>query len=207
MLSISRKSTKYMNLVRAAQLQSGTPGSTLELEVAAAAGAPARAVEIKRPTLDEWTQMYTNNPPQTNLWRVTEDGLYIRSAGGTSHYDTAESMSSIGIGKGAAIKSVVLDLRGEALSQKAAAGLAALFLGENAVVAEVKFGQVPSKNYTIRASPRWYLHHPEGPDPLRELPTSLRHAQMAVIVDSATNGAAEVLAAALSDAKRAKVYG
>ena len=104
------------------------------------------------------------------------------------------------------VKGLILDLRsnqGGVLEQ--AVGLAAMFLPEGAVIAEMSSGAPLAKRTVLAANSSY--SKPLAPDPLAGLPAALKILPLAVLVDDGTVAGAELTAMALRDNKRAVIVG
>lgn len=101
---------------------------------------------------------------------------------------------------------LILDLRGcsGGLLDPSIA-LAAMFLPTDAVVA-VSIGNSPSASRTFKARKADYWRGLEA-DPLDRLPRPIRELPLAVLVDESTAAAGEIVAAALKDHQRARLFG
>jgi carboxyl-terminal processing protease len=101
---------------------------------------------------------------------------------------------------------LMLDLRGHAIDGLSPSlALAAAFLPPDAVIA-VRTGRQASDEKTFRARRSDY----EGGivrDPMEALPPEVRALPLVILVDGRTAGAAELVAAALQDARRARIIG
>lgn len=94
-----------------------------------------------------------------------------------------------------AFKGVVLDLRGNPGGLlDASVAVCSIFLPSGALIATSK-GRIPASNQEFKAS-----HVPAAPPATREVPIT-------VLVDEGTASAAEIVAAALQDNKRARLVG
>lgn len=102
-------------------------------------------------------------------------------------------------------KGLILDLRGcPGGLLDAAIGVAAMFLPPNTLIAEAS-GRPDGARTSFRATKADYLR--SGEDPLARLPQSLRELPLALLVDGGTAAGAEMVAAALRDHQRARIFG
>jgi len=103
-----------------------------------------------------------------------------------------------------ALKGLVLDLRNDPGGLlPGAIGVAAAFLPPGQQVGSTR-GQVASSNEVFYARPQFYG---SGSDPLARLAPAFKSVPMVVLINGGTAAGAEIVAAALQDAKRATVMG
>jgi carboxyl-terminal processing protease len=102
-------------------------------------------------------------------------------------------------------KGLVLDLRDNTGGLlHCAAGIAAVFLPSNVLVASVS-GRSPGNTFDIYAAPGFYVR--SGPDPFKVLPASVKRVRLVVLVNEVTAAGSEIVAGAFQDYKRAIVVG
>lgn len=100
----------------------------------------------------------------------------------------------------------IVDVRGDGGGFLwAGVAVAASFLPPGAPIVETR-GRVASENQRLAAIPKDYTRR-WARNPLENVPDSTRSIPVAVIVDAATDGAAEIAAAALRDNNRATIWG
>jgi carboxyl-terminal processing protease len=104
------------------------------------------------------------------------------------------------------LKGVILDLRNDpgGLLQ-GAIGVAAAFLPKGAEVVSTN-GQLADSKQHFYGKAEYYMLH-GGADPLAKVPAVFRTLPMAVLVNTGTASASEIVAGALQDYKRAAIIG
>jgi carboxyl-terminal processing protease len=104
------------------------------------------------------------------------------------------------------LKGVVLDLRNDpgGLLQ-GAIGVAAAFLPKGAEVVSTN-GQLADSKQRFYGKAEYYMVH-GGDDPLAKVPTAFKTLPMAVLVNTGSASASEIVAGALQDYKRAAIIG
>jgi carboxyl-terminal processing protease len=104
------------------------------------------------------------------------------------------------------VKGLILDLRDDPGGLlRAAVAVAAAFLPQDALVVYTG-GRGEGSNMRLYASSEYYLRSGKE-DCIRQLPTAVRDLPMVVLVDGGSASAAEIVAGALQDHKRATVLG
>jgi carboxyl-terminal processing protease len=104
------------------------------------------------------------------------------------------------------IKGLVLDLRNDPGGVlQGAIGVAAAFLPKDAAIVSTN-GQLPDSRQTFYGRPEYYALRSEG-DVLAKLPAAVKKVPMAVLVNTGSASASEIVAGALQDYKRATIIG
>jgi carboxyl-terminal processing protease len=104
------------------------------------------------------------------------------------------------------LKGLVLDLRNDPGGVlQGAIGVAAAFLPRDAAIVSTN-GQLPDSRQTFYGRPEYYLLRNEG-DMLAKLPAAVKSIPMAVLVNTGSASASEIVAGALQDYKRAAIIG
>ncbi|CAN7657225.1 S41 family peptidase [Pseudoduganella sp. LjRoot289] len=104
------------------------------------------------------------------------------------------------------IKGLVLDLRNDPGGVlQGAIGVAAAFLPRDAAIVSTN-GQLPDQRQTFYGRPEYYALRNEG-DILAKLPAAVKNVPMAVLVNTGSASASEIVAGALQDYKRATIIG
>jgi carboxyl-terminal processing protease len=103
------------------------------------------------------------------------------------------------------IKGMVLDLRNDPGGLlDGAVAISAAFLPADKVVVTTN-GQVADSRASFHAAPEYYARR--GGDPLRRLPAAMKTVPLVVLVNEGSASAAEIVAGALQDHKRAVIMG
>jgi carboxyl-terminal processing protease len=104
------------------------------------------------------------------------------------------------------LKGLVLDLRNDPGGVlQGAIGVAAAFLPRDSAIVSTN-GQLPDSRQTFYGRPEYYLLRNEG-DILAKLPAAVKNVPMAVLVNTGSASASEIVAGALQDYKRATIIG
>ncbi|WP_142809283.1 S41 family peptidase [Tepidiphilus olei] len=106
-----------------------------------------------------------------------------------------------------AVDGLILDLRNDPGGLlNAAIGVSGAFLPEDAVVVRTE-GRLPDSRREYRVRPSDYLRGPRERDYLASLPTEYRTLPMVVLINAGSASASEIVAGALQDHGRAKIFG
>jgi carboxyl-terminal processing protease len=101
----------------------------------------------------------------------------------------------------------VLDLRNTAGGLlNSSVGASAAFLPAGALITSTS-GRTADSRMRLTASPENYIRGKNAVDPFTNLPPSIKTVPMVVLVNNQTASGAEIMAAALQDHKRAKIFG
>jgi carboxyl-terminal processing protease len=104
------------------------------------------------------------------------------------------------------LKGLVLDLRNDPGGVlQGAIGVAAAFLPKDAAIVSTN-GQLPDSKQIFYGRPEYYAVHNES-DALARLPAALKQVPLAVLVNTGSASASEIVAGALQDYKRAMIIG
>ena len=104
------------------------------------------------------------------------------------------------------LKGLVLDLRNDPGGVlQGAIGVAAAFLPKDTPIVSTN-GQLPDSKQIFYGRAEYYSLRGDG-DPLAKLPEAVKHVPMAVLVNTGSASASEIVAGALQDYKRATVIG
>ncbi len=130
--------------------------------------------------------------------------IRISAFGGATGSDLAAALKKLD-GK-APPRGLVLDLRNDPGGLvPAAVGVAGAFLAPGSVVFNAR-GNAPGANATVTVDPRYYREQGEA-DVLDGLPAWTRTVPLTVLVNGASASAAELVAGALQDNRRATIVG
>jgi carboxyl-terminal processing protease len=104
------------------------------------------------------------------------------------------------------LKGLVLDLRNDPGGVlQGAIGVAAAFLPKDTPIVSTN-GQLPDSKQIFYGRAEYYALRADG-DPLAKLPEAVKHVPMAVLVNTGSASASEIVAGALQDYKRATIIG
>ncbi len=104
------------------------------------------------------------------------------------------------------LKGLVLDLRNDPGGVlQGAIGVAAAFLPKDTPIVSTN-GQLPDSKQIFYGRSEYYSLRGDG-DPLAKLPAAVKHVPMAVLVNTGSASASEIVAGALQDYKRATIIG
>ncbi len=104
------------------------------------------------------------------------------------------------------LKGLVLDLRNDPGGVlQGAIGVAAAFLPKDTPIVSTN-GQLPDSKQIFYGRAEYYSLRGDG-DPLAKLPDAVKHVPMAVLVNTGSASASEIVAGALQDYKRATIIG
>ncbi|WP_431475853.1 S41 family peptidase [Massilia eburnea] len=104
------------------------------------------------------------------------------------------------------LKGLVLDLRNDPGGVlQGAIGVAAAFLPKDTPIVSTN-GQLPDSKQIFYGRAEYYSLRGDG-DPLAKLPEAVKHIPMAVLVNTGSASASEIVAGALQDYKRATIIG
>lgn len=104
------------------------------------------------------------------------------------------------------LKGLVLDLRNDPGGVlQGAIGVAAAFLPKDTPIVSTN-GQLPDSKQIFYGRAEYYSLRGDG-DPLARLPEAVKHVPMAVLVNTGSASASEIVAGALQDYKRATIIG
>ncbi|XLZ68517.1 S41 family peptidase [Massilia sp. SR12] len=104
------------------------------------------------------------------------------------------------------LKGLVLDLRNDPGGVlQGAIGVAAAFLPKDTPIVSTN-GQLPDSKQIFYGRAEYYSLRGDG-DPLAKLPEAVKHVPMAVLVNTGSASASEIVAGALQDYKRATIIG
>jgi len=196
--AIDGQPVKGLSLAQAIQRMRGEAGTHITLTVTSK-GRP-REVTLVRAVIQ--------NPSVKT--RLTErDYPYLRITQFREHTarDLAQALLAAQEENGAPLKGAVLDLRNNpGGSLVAAVAVAAIFLPRDALVVSSE-GRDREARARFYANPESYVEGGAANDYLATLPPALRTTPLVVLVNGGSASAAEIVAGALQDHRRASVLG
>lgn len=173
----------------------GAPGSVVTLGVAR--NGQVRSLRIVRADVRNDTVRLRMAAPGVAWIRISEFG-------GTTSADLAAVLKKLD--RQGAPRGLILDLRNDPGGLvSAAVGVAGAFLAPQTVLFSAH-GREPDVDATVTVDPRYYREKGEA-DVLAGLPAWSRRVPLTVLVNGASASAAELLAGALQDNRRATVIG
>ena len=120
--------------------------------------------------------------------------------------DTAKAVADLTRENKGPLKGIILDLRDDPGGLlNGAVGVSAVFLKPDETVVSTK-GRNNKRESVLKARPEDYLLS-AGIDPLAQLPAEVKNIPVAVIINSGSASASEIVAGALQDHKRAVIVG
>lgn len=120
--------------------------------------------------------------------------------------DTAKAVADLTRENKGPLKGIILDLRDDPGGLlNGAVGVSAVFLKPDETVVSTK-GRNNKRESVLKARPEDYLLS-AGTDPLAQLPAEVKNIPVAVIINSGSASASEIVAGALQDHKRAVIVG
>lgn len=181
----------------------GAPGSvmTVSLTHGASADGRPRTLRITRAALHDTTVATRMAAPGVAWIRIAEFG-------GATGADLAAALKKLDSKDPAqaAPRGLILDLRNDPGGLvPAAVSVAGAFLAPGSVVFSAR-GNAPGANATVTVEPRYYQEAGQA-DVLAGLPAWTRTVPLTVLVNGASASAAELVAGALQDNRRATVVG
>jgi carboxyl-terminal processing protease len=173
----------------------GAPGTVAALGVTHE-GKP-RTVRITRAALHDATVATRMAAPGLAWIRIAEFG-------GATGADLAAALRKLD--GNTPPRGLILDLRNDPGGLiPAAVAVAGAFLAPDTVLFSAR-GNAPGANATVTVNPRYY-RQPDQTDVLADLPAWTRTVPLTVLVNGASASAAELVAGALQDGRRATVVG
>ena len=201
--SIDGTSLAGLSNSEVARRMRGAPGSvvTVSLMPGSAGGGKARTLRLTRAALHNATVATRMAAPGLAWIRVAEFG-------GATGADLAAALKKLD-GNGTAQtppRGLILDLRNDPGGLvPAAVSVAGAFLAPGTVVFSAR-GNAPGANATVTVDQRYYQEAGQA-DVLAGLPAWTRTVPLTVLVNGASASAAELVAGALQDNRRATVVG
>jgi carboxyl-terminal processing protease len=198
LLSVDGTAVRDMSRLQAGKSLRGMENTEVALEVLPTSGAGARTIKLTRQTIREPSVKASVIEPgyasvRVSQFRESTVGEFVAAIKSIAPMSTP-------------LKGIVLDLRdnpGGLLTS--AVGVAAGFLPESAVVVSIR-GRAAQQQTVLHASARDAI--PEGrQNLLLQVPAAMKDVPLVVLVNAGSASAAEIVAAALQDNKRAILVG
>lgn len=196
-VAIDGQAVTGLRMNEVARRMRGVPGSVVEVALSRPRESALRTFKVKREALHS----------NTVSARLIAEGLAwvrISEFGGATTADLAAALKSLDTGGGP--KGLILDLRNDPGGMiSAAVGVGAAFLPPDTPLFSAR-GRSPGSNVDVTASERYYRTG-GAEDVLEHVPAWTRAVPLAVLVNGASASAAELVAGALQDHRRAVVIG
>jgi carboxyl-terminal processing protease len=194
-----------MRLPDIAQRMRGVPGSALEIGVRRGGSGAVRTARLHRAALLAQT-VTTRAMPNGVAW------IQVSAFEGRTAQDLVAALKTLDAS--GAPRGIVLDVRNDPGGLvSAAVGVAGAFLPPGTPLFSARgrdtaadSAAAAAAEATVTVDPRFY-RRPDEPDVLADLPPWARTVPLAVLVNGASASAAELLAGALQDHRRATVLG
>jgi carboxyl-terminal processing protease len=196
-VSIDGAAVSGLRISEVVKRMRGEPGSVVKLALLGQAKPSLREVRVARTPLHTATVKLRMAAPGIAWIRISEFE-------GATLSDLNAALNNAGAA--GAPKGLILDLRNDPGGLiTAAVGVATAFLPVDSVLFSAR-GRLPGTTSEVSANERFY-QTAGTPDGLAGLPDWTRRVPMAVLVNGASASSAELVAGALQDHGRAKVYG
>ena len=198
-VKIDNESTRGMSVTDAVKKMRGKPGTKITLTLSRKDSTKPIVVNLTRAIIKVKSVRH----------HLLENGYgYVR----VSQFQertvpaVAEALAALIKENKAPLKGVVLDLRDDPGGLlNGAVGVSAVFLQPEQTVVSTK-GRDNKQGMVLKARPEDYLLAP-GSDPLAKLPAEIKNIPVAVLINSGSASASEIVAGALQDHKRAVLVG
>lgn len=199
-VKIDNVSTRGMTVSEAVKKMRGKPGTKITLTLSRKNADKPIVVNLTRAIIKVKSVRHHLIEPDYGYIRVSQFQERTVESVNTAAKELVKE------NKGKPLKGLVLDLRddpGGLLT--GAVGVSAAFLPSEAVVVSTK-GRDGKDGMVLKAVPEDYVYGMGG-DPLAGIPAELKTIPMAVLVNSGSASASEIVAGALQDHKRAVIVG
>ncbi|OIQ95277.1 carboxy-terminal processing protease CtpB precursor [mine drainage metagenome] len=191
---------KGMSLNDAVKRMRGKPDTTVELTVVRKSENKPLKFFLKRAIIKNKSVKYKLTEPGYAYLRITQFQEHTGE-------DLAKAIKVMHDENKAPFKGFILDLRNDPGGLlNAAVGVSAAFLPKDDLVVYTE-GRAPDSKMQLTANPENYVRGGEANDYLRNLPADLKTVPMAVLINSGSASASEIVAGALQDHKRATLLG
>jgi len=192
---------KGMTLTEAVKIMRGKPGTTINLTVLREGNKSPLPFTITRDTIK-------SKSVKSKL--IEPDYAYVRITQFQEHTgpDLAKAIRKLyEENHNTPFKGFVLDLRNDPGGLlNSAVGVSAAFLPKDALVVYTE-GRAPDSKMRLTVDPTNYAKGGRQGDYMNSLPTFMKTVPMAVIINAGSASASEIVAGALQDHKRAKIFG
>jgi carboxyl-terminal processing protease len=196
-MSIDGTAVSGLRISEVAKRMRGEPGSVVKLGLVGQAKPSLREVRVPRTPLHRATVKMRMAAPGLAWIRISEFE-------GATLSDLNAALKNVGAA--GEPQGLILDMRNDPGGLiTAAVGVATAFLPIDTILFSAR-GRMPGTNSEVSANERYYRTAGK-PDGLAGLPEWTRRVPMAVLVNGASASSAELVAGALQDHGRAKVYG
>jgi carboxyl-terminal processing protease len=196
-MSIDGVAVSGMRISEVGKRMRGEPGSAVKLALVGQTKPSVRDVRVPRTPIHRATVKMRMAGPGLAWIRISEFE-------GATLPDLIAALKTAGAS--GEPRGLILDLRNDPGGLvPAAVGVAAAFLPTDTVLFSAR-GRMPGTTSEVTASERFYRTAGK-PDDLADLPEWTRRVPMAVLVNGASASSAELVAGALQDHGRAKVFG
>lgn len=191
---------KGMNLNDAVKRMRGKPDTQIVLTVFRKSETKPLKFTLIRAIIKNKSVKYKLTEPGYAYARVTQ---FQERTG----EDLAKAIKAMYAENKGPFKGFVLDLRNDPGGLlNGAVGVAAAFLPKNTLVVYTE-GRAPDSKMQLTVSPENYARGGAANDYIRDLPEDLKTVPMAVLINSGSASASEIVAGALQDHKRATLLG
>lgn len=198
-VKIDSTSTRGLTVSEAVKKMRGKPGTKVTLTLSRKNADQPIVVNLTRAVIKVKSVRHHLLEPGYGYIRITQ--FQERTTAALN--DAAKALAKQ---NGAPLKGLVLDLRDDPGGLlNGAVGVSAAFLPADVNVVSTK-GRDGKAGMVLKATPEDYILS-SGKDPLDGLPAELKSIPMAVLINSGSASASEIVAGALQDHKRAVVVG
>lgn len=198
-VKIDNVSTRGMTVSEAVKKMRGKPGTSITLTLSRKNADKPIVVKLTRAIIKVKSVRHHLLEPGYGYIRITQFQEHTVNALNTSAQELAKQ------NKGA-LKGLILDLRDDPGGLlNGAVGVSAAFLPDGAKVVSTK-GRDGKDLSSLKAQAGDYMFS-DGKDPLKGLPAELKTIPVAVLVNSGSASASEIVSGALQDHKRAVIVG
>lgn len=192
---------KGMSLNDAVKIMRGKPGTKIKLSVLRKDHKKPLKFTITRAIIKSKSVKYQLIEPDYAYVRITQFQEHTGA-------DLAKAIQSLyAENKNAPFKGFVLDLRNDPGGLlNSAVGVSAAFLPKDTLVVYTE-GRAPDSKMRLTVDPVNYARNGAKNDYMKDTPAFMKTVPMTVIINAGSASASEIVAGALQDHKRAKVFG